>query len=144
MIEHNKTLSVSESCTGGAIASKFTAMAGASAYFQCGVVSYSNDAKCDILGVNPDSIAKYGAVSEQVAIEMALGACRAGHSHYAISTTGIAGPTGGSVEKPVGTVWIGIATPDKCFAVCKNCGTDRGQIIQRATAYAIKLLYDSL
>ena len=144
MIEHNKTLSVSESCTGGAIASKFTAMAGASAYFQCGVVSYSNDAKCDILGVNPDSIAKYGAVSEQVAIEMALGACKAGHSHYAISTTGIAGPTGGSAEKPVGTVWIGIATPEKCFAVCKNCGTDRGQIIQRATAYAIKLLYDSL
>lgn len=144
MIEHKKSLSVAESCTGGTIASKFTAMAGASAYFQAGVVSYSNEAKCDILGVNPQSIVQYGAVSEQVAIEMAEGVRRAARSDYAISTTGIAGPTGGSAAKPVGTVWIGIATPEKSFAVCKNCGTDRGQIIQRATAYAIKLLYDSL
>lgn len=144
MIERKKSLSVAESCTGGTLASKFTAMAGASAYFHTGVVSYSNEAKCDILGVNPESIAKYGAVSEQVAIEMAEGVRRVGKCDYAISTTGIAGPTGGSAAKPVGTVWIGIATPEKSFAVCKNCGTDRGQIIQRATAYAIKLLYDSL
>ena len=75
---------------------------------------------------------------------MAEGAKRVGASHYAISTTGIAGPTGGSTEKPVGTVWIGIATPTRTFAVVKNCGTDRGQIIQRATAYAIKLLLNEL
>ena len=144
MTENGKTLSVAESCTGGAIAAKFTAMAGASVYFNAGVVSYSNEAKRDILGVNMDDIVRYGAVSETVAIQMAEGVRRAGQSDYAVSTTGIAGPTGGSAEKPVGTVWIGVATPKGCFAVLKNCGTDRSQIIDRATAYAIKLLYDNL
>ena len=144
MTENGKTLSVAESCTGGAIAAKFTAMAGASVYFNAGVVSYSNEAKRDILGVNMDDIVRYGAVSETVAIQMAEGVRRAGQSDYAVSTTGIAGPTGGSAEKPVGTVWIGIATPKGSFAVLKNCGTDRSQIIDRATAYAIKLLYDNL
>jgi nicotinamide-nucleotide amidase len=119
-------------------------MAGASAYFQAGVVSYSNEAKVDILGVNAEDIARYGAVSEQVALQMAEGARRVGRSDYAIATTGIAGPSGGSAEKPVGTVWIGVATPVGSFAVLKNCGTDRGQIVQRATAYAIKLLYEQL
>ena len=144
MTENGKTLSVAESCTGGAIAAKFTAMAGASVYFNAGVVSYSNEAKRDILGVNMDDIVRYGAVSETVAIQMAEGVRRAGQSDYAVSTTGIAGPTGGSAEKPVGTVWIGVATPKGSFAVLKNCGTDRSQIIDRATAYAIKLLYDNL
>ena len=144
MRENGKTLSVAESCTGGAIAAKFTAMAGASVYFNAGVVSYSNEAKHDILGVNMDDIVRYGAVSETVAIQMAEGVRRAGQSDYAVSTTGIAGPTGGSAEKPVGTVWIGVATPKGSFAVLKNCGTDRSQIIDRATAYAIKLLYDNL
>ena len=144
MTENGKTLSVAESCTGGAIAAKFTAMAGASVYFNAGVVSYSNEAKRDILGVNMNDIVRYGAVSETVAIQMAEGVRRAGESDYAVSTTGIAGPTGGSAEKPVGTVWIGIATPKGSFAVLKNCGTDRSQIIDRATAYAIKLLYDNL
>ena len=144
MTENGKTLSVAESCTGGAIAAKFTAMAGASVYFNAGVVSYSNEAKRDILGVNMDDIVRYGAVSETVAIQMAEGVRRAGQSDYAVSTTGIAGPTGGSAEKPVGTVWIGVATPKGSFAVMKNCGTDRSQIIDRATAYAIKLLYDNL
>ena len=144
MVENGKTLSVAESCTGGALAAKFTAMAGASAYFNAGVVSYSNEAKRDILGVNMEDIARYGAVSEAVAIQMAEGALRAGGSDYAISTTGIAGPTGGSVEKPVGTVWFGVATPKGSFAVMKNCGTDRQQIIDRAVAHAIKLLYENL
>lgn len=144
LIERGEKLSVAESCTGGNIASKFTAMAGASAYFMAGVVSYSNDAKSDILGVNPELIATYGAVSEQVAIAMAEGVKRVGKSDYGIATTGIAGPSGGSAEKPVGTVWFGISTPNRTFAVMKNCGTDRGQIIERATAHAIKLLYDNL
>ena len=144
LIERGKTLAVAESCTGGAIASKFTAMAGASYYFQAGVVSYSNESKRDILGVNMDDIIRYGAVSEQVAVQMAESVRKVTQSHYAISTTGIAGPTGGSAEKPVGTVWIGIATPTRSFAVLKNCGTDRSQIIQRATAYAIRLLLDEL
>ncbi len=144
MVENGKTLSVAESCTGGALAAKFTAMAGASAYFNAAVVSYSNEAKRDILGVNMEDIARYGAVSEAVAIQMAEGALSAGGSDYAISTTGIAGPTGGSAEKPVGTVWFGVATPKGSFAVMKNCGTDRSQIIARAVAHAIKLLYENL
>ena len=144
LIENGKTLSVAESCTGGAIAAKFTAMAGASAYFQTGVVSYSNEAKRDILGVNMDDITRYGAVSEAVAIQMAEGVRAVSSSDYAISTTGIAGPAGGSAEKPVGTVWFGVATPKGSFAVMKNCGTDRQQIIDRAAAHAIKLLYENL
>jgi len=142
--ERGDTLAVAESCTGGAIASKFTAQAGASAYFLCGVVSYSNEAKCKVLGVNPRYIEQYGAVSEQVAKAMAEGARVVSGAKFAISTTGIAGPTGGSAEKPVGTVWIGVATPEKCFAVLNNCGTDRSQIISRATAYAIAMLYEEI
>ena len=144
LIAQGKTLSVAESCTGGNVAAKFTAMAGASAYFHAGVVSYSNEAKIDILGVSAEDLTRYGAVSEAVAMQMAVGVRRAGQSDYGISTTGIAGPSGGSAEKPVGTVWIGISTPERTFAVMKNCGTDRGQIIQRATAYAIKMLYEEL
>ena len=137
-------LAVAESCTGGTIASKFTAMAGASAYFTTGVVSYSNEAKSDILGVNPDDIRLYGAVSEQVARQMAEGARRVGKADYAIATTGIAGPGGGSTEKPVGTVWMAVATPTQTIALVRNCGTDRSQVISRASAYAIELLYDQL
>ena len=144
MINKGLTLAVAESCTGGAIASKFTAQAGASAYFMCGVVSYSNESKRDILGVDMHDIEQYGAVSEQVAIAMAKGAKAISGANFAISTTGIAGPTGGSEAKPIGTVWIGIATPEKSYAVLKNCGTDRSQVISRATAYAIALLYNEL
>lgn len=137
-------LAVAESCTGGTIASKFTAMAGASAYFMAGVVSYSNEAKHDILGVTWDSLNAYGAVSEQVAREMAEGVRRVSHADYGIATTGVAGPGGGSVEKPVGTVWMAVATPTKTIALMRNSGTDRSQIISRASAYAIEMLYNEL
>ena len=144
LIDKGLTLATAESCTGGVIASKFTAQAGASAYFLCGVVAYSNESKSKVLGVEMSDIIENGAVSKQVAMAMATGAKSVSGADFAISTTGIAGPTGGSAEKPVGTVWIGIATPDKCYAVLKNCGTDRSQIISRATAYAIAMLYDEL
>lgn len=109
-----------------------------------GVVSYSNASKRDILGVSQESIDRYGAVSEQVAREMAEGVRRIAGADYAIATTGIAGPTGGSEEKPVGTVWMAVATPTKTIAIMRNSGTDRGQIISRASAYAIELLYNEL
>lgn len=144
LINKGLTLATAESCTGGAIASKFTAQAGASAYFLCGVVSYSNESKNSVLGVEMSDITHFGAVSEQVAKAMAKGARAISGADFAISTTGIAGPTGGSKEKPVGTVWIGVATPNRCFAVLRNCGTDRSQIISRATAYAIAMLYEEL
>ena len=144
LIEKGLTLATAESCTGGAIASRFTAMAGASAYFLGGVVAYANEAKRDILGVNYDDITSYGAVSEQVARQMAEGARRVTGADYAIATTGIAGPTGGTAEKPVGTVWMAVATPTQTIAVLRNCGTDRGQIINRASAYVIEMLYKEL
>lgn len=137
-------LAVAESCTGGTIASKFTAMAGASQYFMAGVVSYSNEAKRDIIGVNMADIETYGAVSEQVARQMAEGVRRVAGADYAIATTGIAGPGGGSEAKPVGTVWMAVATPEGTSAVLRNCGTDRSQIISRASAYAIEMLYEQI
>lgn len=144
LVESGRTLAVAESCTGGAIASIFTAMAGASKYLLCGVVSYSNESKTNILGVNPETIERYGAVSEQVARQMADGVRRISRADYAVATTGIAGPTGGTAEKPVGTVWIGIATPERTFAVLRDCGTDRSQVISRASAYAVSLLHEQL
>lgn len=144
LIEKGATLAVAESCTGGKIATKFTAMAGASAYFLAGLTTYANEAKINLLGVDSALIARHGAVSEQVARAMAEGARRVTGADYAISTTGIAGPTGGSAEKPVGTVWFAVATPTRTAAVCHQCGLDRGQIIDRATAYAIRLLAEEL
>lgn len=144
LIQRGKTLAVAESCTGGVIASKFTAMAGASNYFLGGVVAYANEAKRDILGVSMDDIECFGAVSEVVALEMAEGVRRITGADYAIATTGIAGPTGGSKQKPVGTVWMAIATPEGSRAVMRNSGTDRGQIISRASAYAIEMLYEEI
>ena len=144
LIQRGATLAVAESCTGGTIASKFTAIAGASQYFMAGIVSYSNASKCDILGVRMEDIEREGAVSECVARQMAEGARRVAGADYAIATTGIAGPTGGSELKPVGTVWIAVATPTGTIAQMRNSGTDRGQIISRASAYAIEMLYNEL
>ena len=144
LTKNHQTLATAESCTGGTIASRFTALPGASAYFRCGVVSYSNEAKVDVLGVCAEDIARYGAVSETVARQMAEGVRRIAKADYAVATTGIAGPTGGSAEKPVGTVWIAVATPRGTTAVVKQCGTDRGQVIDRASAFAIGLLRDAL
>ncbi|MBQ8652130.1 MAG: competence/damage-inducible protein A [Alistipes sp.] len=144
LIERRATLALAESCTGGKIASKFTAMAGASAYLLAGVVAYANEAKTNILGVDAELIRCHGAVSEEVARAMAEGVRHLTGADYALSTTGIAGPTGGSAEKPVGTVWFALATPTETIALKHACGTDRGQVIDRATAYAIRLLRDKL
>ena len=144
LTERGLRLAVAESCTGGVIASKFTAQAGASAYFMAGIVAYSNEAKRDILGVNMADIKRCGAVSEEVALQMAEGARRITGADYAIATTGIAGPTGGSETKPVGTVWMAIATPHGSRAMMRNSGTDRSQIVSRASAYAIEMLYEEL
>ena len=144
LTERGETMAVAESCTGGKIASLFTAMAGASAYFLLGAVTYSNEAKIGILGVSPETLERYGAVSEQTAREMAEGVRRVTGADYGVATTGIAGPTGGSDEKPVGTVWFAVSSAVGTLAVMKNSGTDRGQIIDRASAYAIQLLCDRI
>jgi PncC family amidohydrolase len=105
------TVSTAESCSGGLIAHRITNVSGSSAYFLGGIISYSNDAKESLLGVPRDILMAHGAVSEPVARAMAEGARRAFGSDYAVSTTGIAGPTGGTAEKPVGLVFIAVAGP---------------------------------
>lgn len=144
LTESGRTLAVAESCTGGTIAARFTAMPGASAYFLCGVVSYSNESKIKVLGVDPGTLERHGAVSEATAREMAEGARRMSGADFAVATTGIAGPTGGTDEKPVGTVWMAVATPRGTVAVCRQCGMDRGQIIDRASSQAIALLREEI
>lgn len=135
-----ETLATAESCTGGNIAHRFTAMPGASEYFKGGVVAYSNEVKIALLGVDPESLNHYGAVSQSVAEQMAEGVRRATGATYGISTTGIAGPTGGTPEKPVGTVWMAVATPNGVFSRRMVFGSVRSQNIERASSNCINLL----
>jgi len=105
-----------ESCTGGLIAKSMTDLAGSSAWFERGYVTYSNESKVEMLGVSDSIIEQYGAVSEPVAVAMAAGALKQSHAGCSIAVTGVAGPAGGSDEKPVGTVWIAIASRNQTWA----------------------------
>jgi len=116
LVSNNQTISVAESCTGGLLANTLTNVSGSSAYFKRGVVTYNNAAKMDLLNVSSETLRAHGAVSEETAIEMARGILVSGQSDLGVSTTGIAGPTGGSDEKPVGLVYVGIATRSKACA----------------------------
>lgn len=140
LISTNKTLSVAESCTGGTISSRIVSLEGASTYYLGGVCSYSNTMKISVLGVSEDSIKEHGAVSEQVARQMAESIKRLTGSDYSIATTGIAGPTGGSAEKPVGIVWFAISTPEGTFCTKKVFGSLRTQNIERASSFGINML----
>ncbi len=111
-----KTVATAESCTGGYIAHLITSVAGSSEYYKGGVVAYTNEIKANVLGVNVADIEQYGAVSEPVVRQMAEGVKRLTSADCAIATSGVAGPGGGTEEKPVGTVWIGIATPERTIA----------------------------
>ncbi|MBR1957574.1 MAG: competence/damage-inducible protein A [Tidjanibacter sp.] len=135
-----ETLAAAESCTGGALSAKFTAMSGASEYFWGAVVSYDNSVKENVLGVSHSDLEQYGAVSEQVARQMAEGVRRVCSTTYGVATTGIAGPTGGSADKPVGTVWTAVAGPQGTVAQMKVHGRLRAQNIDRAASAAINLL----
>jgi len=123
--QNSKSICTAESCTGGLIASKLTDVAGSSAYFKGSIIAYSNQAKMELLGVSKESLEKHGAVSEEVVIQMAEGARKKFNADFAISTSGIAGPDGGTTEKPVGTVWIGFASKNKSFAVKKQYSQER-------------------
>lgn len=107
MQQHALMLASAESCTGGWIAKTLTDLSGSSAWFEAGVVSYSNEAKMSLLGVRKETLGRCGAVSEETALEMASGTMNRLNADVAVAVTGIAGPTGGTPEKPVGTVWIG-------------------------------------
>lgn len=138
--KRTETLAVAESCTGGAISAKLTSISGASEYFMGGVVAYDNSVKEGVLGVARHNLDTFGAVSEQVAREMAEGVRRLCGTTYGLATTGVAGPTGGTPDKPVGTVWVAVATPTHTTAKLFNHGKLRAVNIERAAAAALNLL----
>lgn len=137
-------MATAESCTGGMIAARCTDLAGSSAWFDRGFVTYSNAAKTQMLGVPCELIGVYGAVSEPVARAMAMGAVYRSQAQASIAVTGIAGPTGGSTEKPVGTVWLAWCIDGQVTAEIQHYEGDRSQIRQATTAYALQGLIERL
>ena len=136
-------LVTAESCTGGWAAQVATSVAGSSDWFERGFVTYSNDAKSEMLGVPAALIAAHGAVSAEVACAMAEGALAYSRAAFAVSVTGIAGPAGGSAAKPVGTVWIGIAASgERAVASLLQASGDRAAIRQASVARALELLLE--
>ena len=139
LLHKNATIATAESCTGGRLAAALNALPGSSAYYLGSVVAYANEVKEQVLGVEHDTLTQYGAVSEQTVREMAEGVRRLMHTDYAIATSGIAGPDGGTEDKPVGTVWIAWATPEGTVAERYQFGVARlrEQITQRAVTTAL-------
>ena len=138
--KRHKTLAVAESCTGGHIGHLITSIPGSSAYFKGGVIAYENHIKEAVLGVKTEALNDYGAVSSQVVEQMAVGVKKLMKSDYAIATSGIAGPDGGTDEKPVGTVWISIAGDFGVLSQCCNFGEIRLRNIQRSSDTALVML----
>jgi nicotinamide-nucleotide amidase len=136
----HRTIAVAESCTGGNIARMITSVPGASAYFKGGMVAYDNDVKMNLLGVDKTIIEKHGAVSKPVVIQMAEAIKNRLNADYAIATSGIAGPSGGTVEKPVGTVWIAVAGEEITKASAFSFGSFRETNIIKASVAALNML----
>ena len=137
-------MGTAESCTGGRIATMVTLVAGSSDYFVGGVVSYSNEVKHNVLGVSEDSLRLHGAVSREVVEQMAQGAIRTLGCDCSVATSGVAGPGGGSPEKPVGTVWIAAALKEQVVSHCYHFGTVRAENIQSAADTALTMLLELL
>ncbi len=142
LIQNKQTMSTAESCTGGNIAHTITRIAGSSAYFKGSVVAYSNEVKEHVLGVNAQDIETHGAVSQEVVEQMAQGARKALNTDYAVATSGIAGPDGGTAEKPVGTVWVAACSAHKTVSKEFHFGAKRIQNIDRATQAALYMLLE--
>lgn len=141
LTERKQTIATAESCTGGRLAALLNEQSGSSAYYMGSVIAYDNSVKQQVLGVRPETLAADGAVSEACVRQMAEGVRQLLHTDYAIATSGIAGPTGGTPDKPVGTVWLAWATPNGTFAECRHFGGDRAQITNNAAMAALgKLL----
>lgn len=137
---NNKTVCTSESCTGGEIAHLITSVAGSSAYYKGSVIAYSNSVKTQLLGVKETTLEKHGAVSEQTVIEMAEGARKLFSTDFAVATSGIAGPDGGTPEKPVGTLWIAVASEKGVITEKRSFGNDRIINIRRFSLVSLNLL----
>jgi nicotinamide-nucleotide amidase len=133
-------LATAESCTGGLIAARCTELAGSSRWFERGFVTYSNAAKCELLGVDTALIERHGAVSEAVVRAMAAGALAHSRAQVAIAVTGVAGPDGGSADKPVGTVWLAWATPMGVISELKRFDGDRAAVRQATVHHALTRL----
>ena len=144
LASQNLKVTCAESCTGGLLAANLTRLPGSSAWFDMGFVTYSNEAKQQLLNVNPTTLAHYGAVSEEVVRELALGALISSKADYALSISGVAGPSGGSEEKPVGLVWFGVASKKRIWAEFKVFNGDRDQVRAQAVQHAIQLLLSKL
>ncbi|HAR20532.1 MAG TPA: damage-inducible protein CinA, partial [Cytophagales bacterium] len=142
--EKGRTLATAESCTGGAVAALVTSVSGSSAYFLGSVVAYSNEVKEKLLGVKFSTLEKYGAVSEQTVIEMAEGVRHSLGSDIGIATTGVAGPTGGTSEKPVGTVWIAYSDATKTIAKKLPLTSERSLNIKLTVTQVLNLLRENL
>lgn len=142
--ERGRTLAVAESCTGGLIAHRITNVSGASAFFLGGVVAYGNAAKMALLGVRPETLEVHGAVSEATALEMAEGARRAFGADFAVSCTGIAGPSGGTPDKPVGLVFLATATAQGARAYRHQFSGTRAEIKEQTTEAALHALWELL
>ena len=134
------SVAVAESCTGGNIARMITSVPGSSDYFKGGIVAYDNDVKMNLLGVDRKTIEKHGAVSKPVVMQMAVAVRKRLNADYAIATSGIAGPSGGTLEKPVGTVWIAIASEEETKATAFSFFNDREANITRASVAALNML----
>ena len=140
LLDRKKTLATAESCTGGNMAHLLTAMAGSSAYFKGSVVAYSNEVKINVLGVNSNSLEEFGAVSQEVVEQMASSVLKAIGTDYGIATSGIAGPDGGTEEKPVGTVWIAVASKDQVISEKFVFSKERGRNIRMASLAGFNML----
>jgi len=141
LTKHSQSITFAESCTGGRVAAAFTAISGASSVLNGSVVTYSNDIKHQWLGVSYEVLENYGAVSSECVSMMLDGAIKMAKSDYAIAISGIAGPTGGSDEKPVGTVYIGILTPQTKEIIHCHFQGDREAIQTKSMQFAIEKLY---
>ena len=142
--EKGWTLSIAESCTGGLICDRITNISGSSDYFMGGMVTYSNESKAKHLGIPLDYIKKYGAVSPQVARRMAQGVRKAFNTTFGLSTTGVAGPTGGTRRSPVGRVFVGLAAGRKVWVKKLDLKGTRREIKEKATEKALQFFYETL
>ena len=143
-IKPGMTIATAESCTGGMVAAYLTSVAGSSEYFSTGIVSYSNKAKIQLLNVKKETLEKFGAVSEEVAQEMAVGCMNVAKSNIAISITGIAGPRGGTDTKPIGTVCFGVASGSAVQSITCHLKGNRNQIRSKSCELALGFVISSL